>query len=486
MPESLEEWRAQVVGLAHQGALPAALMLLRRLLAMPLPEAARVVMEADLGGIYLMMDRAEDARAACERALNLDPGHPAAMLNLANALQMMGECEAATRFYRRMLAMEPASPLAHFNLGRALAISGGEEEALQHLDQALAANPQDGEAHLNRGYALARLFRLDEAEAAYVRAGQYLSNPDEASWNLGVLRLLRGNYPDGWAGYEVRWATRQFAGLDRGFTQPQWAGESFAGRTLLVHAEQGFGDTLMFARFLAQAKALGGRVVLEAQTQLCAMLSTCEGVDVCLQTGSPLPPFDLQAPLHSLGRLFCPDPGGLDGRPYLATPRDSPNAQRIASRMEGGEGLRVGIVWAGNPGHKTDAQRSLRVQDLAVLGEAPGLRWFSLQKGAEEMPVLPGLTNLGDCLDDFSDTAFALERLDLLITVDTSVAHLAGALGRPAWVLLASYPDWRWMLNREDSPWYRSVKLYRQGEVRAWVPVLERVAQDLQSLCGTC
>ena len=442
---------------------------------------------ADLGGIYLSMGRSEEALQVCEQALNLSPSHPGARVNAASAHQALGHHETAERLYRQILAVEPTSITARFNLGRVLALTGREAEALEHLDVVLAANPRDGEARLNRGFALARLWRFEEAMAEYDQACVLMPDPAEARWNRGILGLLAGDYQSGWEGYEARWETSHFKALQRGFSQPCWNGEGFPGKTLLVHAEQGFGDTLMFARFLPQARARGGRLILEAPGKLQGVLSTCSGIDQFVMAGGPLPLFDLHLPLHSLGRIFCPDPGALAPLcPYLTVPEQVPRRLELEKLLAPAGNRRIGLVWAGNPGQQADRSRSLDPGFLEVFAKVHGIQWFSLQVGSRGCPPLPGLVDLGPCLGDFSDTAFALSRLDLLITVDTSIAHLAGALGRPAWVLLHHFPDWRWMLDREVSPWYPNLRLYRQTRPGDWGAVLAAVLHDLQTGRGTC
>jgi Flp pilus assembly protein TadD len=463
-----------------QVSLSRALLACRRALALAPGDPG---LHAALGGIYLQLGRFEEAQEACRRALAIDPAHGAALVNLASACQSLEDWDQAESLYLRILAQEPGSATARFNLARLLALTGREAEALPLLDAILSLDPSDGEAHLNRGFALARLGRLTEALAAYELAQACLPDPAEARWNHGILSLLQGDYGKGWAGYEARWSTAGFRPLAPAHPQPLWRGEPFPGRTLLLQAEQGLGDTLMFARFLPRVRALGGRVILEAPKPLLGVLGTCRGLDGVHPGGEPLPGFDLHLPLHSLGRLLCPTLAAIPGEiPYLAVPPEVPHRDALDARLAPSGDLRVGLAWTGNPGHAGNRRRSLPIDLLERLGDVPGIRWYSLQVPAQGLPALPGAADLGPLLADFSDSAHALANLDLLISVDTALVHLAGALGRPAWVLLPCYPDWRWLLERPDSPWYPSLRLYRQPKPGDWATVLARLAGDLERL----
>jgi len=264
-------------------------------------------------------------------------------------------------------------------------------------------------------------------------------------------------------------------------SQPRWNGEPFPGKTLLLHYEQGFGDTLMFVRYARRAKALGGLVLLDAQVPLADLVATCPGVDGVIPHGSPLPPFDLQVSLHSLPQVFQTTLDTIPQEiPYLDIPGHVPNRDWVLRTLARSEGqTRIGLVWAGRRTHKDDQQRSLTPASLAALGSVPGVAWHSFQIDSPEQPPLPGLVILDPMLRNFSDTAFALSGMNLLITVDTALAHLAGALGIPTLLLLPFYPDWRWLLGREDSPWYPSMRLYRQTSPGDWDGVLARIVSDL-------
>jgi hypothetical protein len=294
--------------------------------------------------------------------------------------------------------------------------------------------------------------------------------------------LLFGDMLLGWERYEARFKVpKEWRLKPQTFAQPAWNGESFAGKTLLLWAEQGFGDTLMFIRYLPLVKALGGRVILETQPALVDVAATCKGVDAVYPQKSSLPPFDLQASLLSLPWLFRTELSSVPAEiPYLDVPAEVLHRQALLALLAPAqESTRIGLVWAGSPGHVRDDERSLPAMSLAPLAELPGVAWFSFQLGRQGVPPLPNLVSLAPLLKDFSDTAYALSGMDLVITVDTSVAHLAGALGIPTLLLLAFQPDFRWMLERDDSPWYPTLRLYRQPTYGDWGSVIQRVVKDL-------
>lgn len=306
----------------------------------------------------------------------------------------------------------------------------------------------------------------------------------EAEFERSYLSLLFGEMPLGWKQYEARLEMPGRTGSvssARNFREPRWSGEPFPGRTLLLHFEQGFGDTFMFIRYAKLAKALGGRVLLEAQRQLCYLVSTCPGVDLVIAHGDPVPPFDFQAPLLSLPWIFRTNIHSIPADiPYLDVPPSVTNRLPIAEQLARSEGkVRVGLAWAGGRGYKRDLERSMRPETFAPLAAVPGVAWYSFQLESQELPSLPGIVSLAPLLVSFSDTAYALSGMDLVITVDTALAHLSGAMGIPTLLLLPFQPDFRWMLDRDDSPWYPTMRLYRQPGPGDWDTVARRVAEDL-------
>ncbi|MDR3684471.1 MAG: tetratricopeptide repeat protein [Geothrix sp.] len=295
--------------------------------------------------------------------------------------------------------------------------------------------------------------------------------------------LLYGEMPLGWDLYEARLAAPGLTMPERHFTHPRWNGESFPGKTLLLHYEQGLGDTLMFVRFAPRVKALGGRVLLAAQRPLADLVATCPGIDEVIPKGGPVPPFDCHFPLLSLPWLFRTELASIPAEvPYLRVPPHVPNRQALCERLALGAGrLRVGLAWKGSSDHPRDAQRSVPPACLTPLAKLPGVAWYSFQREGGLPEPFPGILALGPLLSTFSDTAFALEAMDLLITVDTAVAHLAGALGIPTLLLVTNIPDWRWLMDRDDSPWYPTLRIYRQPLPGDWDSVVQHVLADLMS-----
>ena len=439
---------------------------------------------ADLGGLLLVMEHPLEAREACQRALELAPGLPEALTNLACLLVTQRHFGAAAELFAKILAEDPRRNDARLALADCQWKQGQLPAARATLAGVLAQDPASPDGHrmlcriLTEAGEPARV--LEEVRRHFAARG--LAGAPEALWEESQFSLLAGDLPGAWDPYESR------LGLDRpGRPQthphhPRWQGEPFPGRTLLVEFEQGLGDTLMFARFLTLAKARGGRVLLRAQAELAGLLATCPGVDAVLTPGDPLPPFDLHVPLLSLPGLFRTALADLPGEvPYLRIPDQVPHRAALAQLLAPSAGrIRVGLAWAGSPAHGRDAERSLPPALLAPLAALSGVAWFSFHFGPGTAPV-PGLIPLAPHLADFSDSAYALGAMDLLITVDTALAHLAGALGVPALVLLHHFPDWRWLLGRADSPWYPTLRLYRQPAPGAWAPAIQQILADLSS-----
>ena len=339
--------------------------------------------------------------------------------------------------------------------------------------------------------ALFELRRLDEALASFERAIMLKPDYAEAHHNMAMCQLMLGDYESGWARYEWRWRARQFGGERRRLDAPLWLGrECLHGQTILLHAEQGLGDTLQFCRYVSEVAALGARVILEVQPGLERLLSRLGGVDQVLTRGGALPPYDFQTPLVSLPHALGAGPDGDRGA-YLSAERET--AAAWALRLAGTGGPRVGLCWAGGarPGQPVadaiDKRRSLSLDQLAPLASLPGVTFYSLQKGppaAELTPARawdgPPIIDSTSELIDFADTAALVANLDLVITCDTAVAHLAGGLGKPVWVLNRFDACWRWLADRADSPWYPSARLFRQKTPGAWSGVVEDVKSALR------
>jgi tetratricopeptide (TPR) repeat protein len=427
------------------------------------------------------LKRHEEAVAAYRTALRLDPRNAQAANDLGTALIESGRFDEALASIDQALALDPGLFGALINRGNALNQLKRPEQALQAYQRALALNPAAAQVHSNCGHLLHDAGRYDEALHAYERA--LALQPDLAlvQWNKGLIKLLHGEFEEGWRLYEARWQSYARPSF-RNFPQPLWSGDALAGRTILLHAEQGLGDTLQFCRYLPAVAELGGTVLLEAPATLLPLLETLPGRKTLLASGDPLPPFDLQCPLLSLPLAFGTRLETIPAPiPYLSVPEDrrEPWAARLGPRQR----PRIGLAWSGAPNHLADRERSLPLRLLAPLLQLDA-EFHSLQKliRAEDEPALAGLPQLVRHeaeLRDFADTAALTAAMDLVITVDTSVAHLAGALGKPLWLLLQHAPDFRWMLQRPDSPWYPTARLFRQDHPGDWEAVIAAVAAQL-------
>jgi tetratricopeptide (TPR) repeat protein len=467
-------WLQEALAKQRSGNLSGALLAYRRVLSRDpaLPDAW-----CNLASILHALGREDEALEACTRGLALAQDNPAAHSILGNILAALGEPERALGHYRIALALDPGNVAATSNLAGVLVRLGHLEEALAMDRAALALAPASPELAMNEGVTLMRLGRLEEAEPALAAALALAPGMPKARWNLAYLRLLQGRYRDAWPDFQARLEVPQ--GLDnlRGYAQPAWDGAPFPGKTLLVWVEQGLGDTLQFARYLPRVKALGGTVVFQTYTCLLGLLGAVPGADQVLGETAELPPFDLQVPLLDLPALFGSTLDTLPPPLALAPPQGHRPPEALARKLAS-QGRKAGLVWAGSPHHQDDARRSLPPALLEPLGRVPGLSWMSLQVGATTLP-LPGMVDLAEHFRDFSDTAQALNALDLLVTVDTSVAHLAGSMGIRTHLLLPYFPDWRWLMRGRDCAWYPQVRLHRQPSPGAWAPVLEALAEEL-------
>ncbi len=467
----------------------------------------------NLGAALWQAERFEEAADALQAALALDPGRPEAHNHMGNVCKSMGYLGQALSAYRQALALKPDFAAAHFNLGVLLGDLDQPNEALASYKAALGFAPEYADAHSNLGATLMRLDRPAEAITAYRRAlelrpefagawynlGNALaeeSRPREAvaafdralaidpdlavaHWSRGLASLSAGDYPRGWEGYEWRARVTDDRLGDRSLPGPRWDGRPLEGRTILVHAERGLGDTLMFARYLPLVAARGGRVVLECQPALTRLLEAMPSVGQVVAQGEPLPAFDCHVPLQSLAAVFGTRLGSIpDEVPYLPTQTWSNRVPVLPA----GTGLRVGLVWGGSP--RPTRRRSIPLGSLTPLFDVPGVTWYSLQMGEHAAALMDlGETrrpiNLGPMIRDFADTAALAGQLDLIVSVDTSVAHLAGGLGLPVWVMLVAAPDWSWLSGGIDSPWYPSARIFRQSRPGDWAPVIEEVRRAL-------
>jgi Flp pilus assembly protein TadD len=433
------------------------------------------------------LERPDEAILCYRKVIALRPDHAEAHNNLGNALRQCGRLEEAAACYRRTIALQPAHAEAHSNLGVVLDELEQPDEAAACHRKALDIRPGFPLACNNLGVALRKLGQLDAAIACYRRAIELRPDYPEAHCNLAMALLARGDLAAGWDHYEWRWSSADMTGARRAFKQPQWLGRPGEGATLLIHAEQGFGDTLQFCRYAPLAAERGFRVVMEVQPALVRLLRGLPRVDRVVAHGDALPPFDLHCPMLSLPRAFGTTLADIPARAsYLCA--DAGEAEAWRARLAGtpGPGPWVGLAWAGNPRpHSpalaaTDRRRSLPPERLAPLFGVPGLQFCSLQKDnpgrPENFPLFDGMGEMRD----FADTAALIANLDLVIAVDTAVAHLAAALGKPVWLLNRFDQDWRWLTDRQDSPWYPTLRIYRQPRRGDWASVIAEVAHDLR------
>ena len=419
------------------------------------------------------------------KAVALNPDYAEAWTNLGCVLKELGRFQEALDSFDKSLKINPYIAETWSNSGIALLKLRLVEEAVASFDRAIEIKPDYAEAYSNRGNALLELKRVEEAVASFDKAIEI--NPDyaEAYWNKSLTLLLTGQFSQGWKLYEWRWKRNTFTSSKRDFPQPLWSGtKDIAGKTLLLHAEQGLGDTIQFCRYAKLVKALGARVMLEVPKALLSLFSGLEGVDELIEKGKALPALDYHCPLLSLPLAFKTDLTNIPSpKPYLAATHQK--REEWAQRLGLKEKPRVGLVWSGSTGHKNDHNRSLTFQQL--LPHLPNCcEYVSLQKEVREVDVLvlegSGIRHYEKQLKDFTDTAALCELMDLVISVDTSVAHLAGALGKTTWVLLPYAPDWRWMLDRSDSPWYPNHRLFRQKISDDWISFFKEMETELKSL----
>jgi Flp pilus assembly protein TadD len=476
---------------------------------------------SNLGNLYLQSGRHDDALRAFATAIRVKPDLAPVYCNLAAVLIDLGLCDEAIAASQTALRLAPDLYEAHVNLYQAYRRSGRAREALASARRAaeLRPNPQ---AYVNLGDAASNLDAFDLAfdadrralaldatcaeahsnlGALYHLTGHYAEaiaacetaialRPDfvEPHVNLALSLLIRGDFARGWDEYVWMWRL-----LARGGAYPYfdrvtlWNGEKFVGRSLLITLDQGFGDAIQMVRYLPAVKARGGRVILEVRAALALLFADLPGVDelhVHSDVVIPADEVDLQVPILGLPRALATDLGTIPA-PIVYLRAQPERIERWRSRLESPARLRVGILWAGNPDYKYNRRRSCHLEDFAALGGIDGIAWFGLQKGRDEERRSCGLLTLdplGADISDFADTAAILTHLDLVIATDTAIVHLAGAMGKPVWTLLAFAADWRWLLGRADSPWYPTMRLFRQPAAGDWNSVFATVAYELRTM----
>ena len=499
-----------------QGSLEEAVACYRRALELK-PDYADAY--NNLASALWNMGRSDDAVACCRRALDLKPGYAEAHNNLGTILQAQGKFDEAAAFYRRAMELRPdfaeaynnlaivlreqARPgdaaaccrralelkldfaAAHSNLGLALRELGELDEAIACCRRAVELDPDFAEGYNNLGITWSEQGQLDKAVACYLRALQLRPDYAEAHTNYAHACLHVGDWQRGWLEHEWRRQTKPCS--PRRFIQPQWNGESLAGKTILLHTEQGLGDTIQFVRYAPLVRRYDARVIVECQKPLLRLLAGCPGIDQLIAEGEEHPAFDIHAPLMSLPAILNTTLENIPaGVPYIfAAPELVAQWRERLGRIGG---FKIGISWQGNPRFRGDRFRSIPLRYFAALARLPGVSLISLQKGvgreqlAEVRSDFP-VVDLGDQLDEeagpFMDRAAVINNLDLVVTSDTAIAHLAGALGVPVWVALKFAADWRWLLDRSDSPWYPTMRLFRQQTRGDWSNVFTRIAAAL-------
>lgn len=485
----------------QSGDPQAALDLIERAAAL-LPHDATP--QLNLGAVHKQLQRYDAALACLQRALDLAPDHVMALNNYGATLLAMQRAADALPWLERALRVDPSYADGWNNLGNALFELRRHQEALLCAERALQLQPQHLEALFNRANTLQILNRTDDALASYAAVLRLDPEHVETQFNMAVCRLLAGDFENGWPQYEWRWRKPAYQAQSPGCTQPLWHGQcALDGKTLLVYAEQGFGDTLQFCRYVPLLAARGARVILRVQPALTALMAALPGVARVVGDDEPLPDCDLHCPLMSLPLAFATQPATIPAAtPYLrADPQLGAawQAQLASARLSSAPSAkpasssasrqRIGIAWAGSSGHANDQQRSIPLIQLRRI-VTPAADFISLQKDLRAVDMLQldggdgiddGIRQFAALQTDFAQTAALVAQLDLVICVDTAIAHLAGALGKPVWLLLPFAPDWRWMLGCDDSPWYPTMRLFRQPRRGDWDAVLDAVAEALSA-----
>lgn len=427
------------------------------------------------------------AESSYRDALRLDPGQARTHNNLGCVLHMQGRLEEAFACYRRAIEIDPGLPEARQNYAAIARDAEGIRFAANGYRRQVQANPRDADAWTNLGNALRELGELDEAMAAFGRALEAAPEHAEARYSRSLLRLLRGDYAGGWPEHEAsRWRLRSHEAQRARHPSPIWDGRRLPGGTILLHAEYGLGDTLQFVRYSRLVAERCARVVLECQPGLVTLMRGVPGLDQVVPLGAGVPAWDAHAPLMSLPAIF--------GTTLESIPWDGPYVRPMhhgadaPPPLPAARGLRIGLAWAGRPENWDDRKRSISLELLAPLADVPGATYYSLQKGvaaAQAASPPPGmqLVDLNAVTRDFSDASYIGE-FDLVISVDTSVAHLAGAMGAPTWVLVAYAPDWRYHVGRDDNPWYPTMRLFRQPSDGDWPGAVAAVATALRALAA--
>jgi tetratricopeptide (TPR) repeat protein len=436
------------------------------------------------GRALAALGRHQEALERFEAALAINAGHLHALSNRGDALAQLSRDDEALAAYRCVLALKPDHVGTLNRCGGLNVRLGRIAAAISCYDRALDIEPKRAELHINKGKAFRAVNRFQDALACFAAAAEIEPGRVEAHWNAGLVRLRLGDFEAGWRDYEWRWRKADWAGLERSFAAPLWLGkEPVEGKTILLHAEQGLGDTIQFVRYAPLLARRGATVILECQPALTMLLHNVDGIAQTVARGDALPAFDLHCPLLSLPLAFGTRletvPNGI---PYINVP--DARMQRWTERLAGSGRPRIGLVWAGNPAHHNDHNRSIPLRDFAPILSLGGVHFVNLQKSMTAADVAQlersaNVTTLGDELGDLADTAAVIALLDRVIAVDTAAAHLAGALGKAVDLLVPFSSDWRWLVDRTDSPWYPTMRLFRQTAIGDWSGPLEELRREL-------
>jgi Tfp pilus assembly protein PilF len=431
----------------------------------------------NLGILLATRGEHEAAIGYFRQAAVIQPDFGDAVFNWGNVCRAMGRFAEAAKLYQRAAGLRPDFAAAHNNLGNALWLLGRLDEAIEAYQKVLALQPEAAETYNNLGNVYYAKGELDRAWEQYEAAIRRQADFAGAHWNMGLIHLMRGDYEHGWPLFEWRRKVPG-VGVNAAVRGPMWDGSELNGRRILIHAEQGFGDMIQFSRYLPLVAERGGRMVVSCQRALHGLLRQMKCVEQWIGPEEAAGEYDVQCPLMSLGSIFKTGLATIPEPVRFAA--DAALAQQWKERIGPGEGMKVGLVWAGK---REPPFRSVPVAALAPLGKIAGVRYISVQTGraaAEAAPAELKLKNWSAELRDFAETAALIANLDLIITIDTAVAHLSGAMGKPTWVLLKASPDWRWMLGRSDCAWYPSMRLFRQRRAGEWDAPIGEVAGELE------
>lgn len=440
---------------------------------------------AQLGQLFFQSNELPAALGCLQQAARLEPQMPRLNALMAAVLRKQGRLEESALCCERETRVSPQDPDAHYNLALARQTLHHIPEAIDSYQTALRLRPHYLDALIGLGSALRQDARTEAALNYFADAVRLNPSHARAHWELGTTQLALGQYASGWKEFEWRWKLADFTTPVPRFEQPFWDGQDLGGQRIFLHCEQGYGDVIQFSRYAILVANRGGKVMLGCPQPLRSMMETVPGVTEVVTTRRDLPPFDTHAPLMSLPAIFGTTLETIPATiPYIHLHQRSSSPLK-AKWVADLPGKKVGVVWRGSSVHRNDANRSLPLEFIKPLLTLPNIHWHSLQVGDAAQPLArpdfaSQIVDLGSRFEHFEDTAEAIRELDLVLSVDTAVAHLAGAMGKTVWLLLPFEAEWRWMTAREDSPWYPTMRLFRQSSPGNWKELLERVARALK------